>query len=189
MVHDAGPGAGSTVSGAVAEWRARRLGARRAQADILLTATAWAIVDQVEGTLDFRDLGLAAYRVERLGWWPWGRRLRRVHRVCARRRPVTTNIRWRPGKGIIGACVARRQVVASDLRELYQGLGSLTKPEWDTQVPDDVRLGLSYEGRAARERDACVGAPTRNGCCEKSTSECALASRWDWAVALSKASR
>jgi hypothetical protein len=133
---------GSTVAGAVAEWRARRVGARREQADILLTATGWAIVDQVG--LDFRDLGLAAYRVERIWWQPWSLRPRRVHRVRAKRRPVSSDIVWRPGKGVIGSCVAQRQVVESDFRELYAELGDPTELEWATEVPDDVRLGLSY---------------------------------------------
>lgn len=137
--------AASTIGGAWAEWRAQRLGARRELADFQLTAALWAIVDQVGGSLDFRDLGLAAYRVRRPWWRPWQQELQRVHRVRARRRPVTSDIVWRPGKGVVGLCVTQHQVVATDLTQLYAGLGTPTRLDWDTRVPDDVRLGLTYD--------------------------------------------
>lgn len=135
----------STIGGAWSAWRAERLGARRELADVQLTAALWAIVDQVGGALDFRDLGLAAYRVERVWYAPWQRVLTRVHRVRARRRPVASDIRWAPGKGVAGQCVTRGQVVATDLTRLYAGLGTPTRAEWDTQVPSDVRMGLTYD--------------------------------------------
>jgi hypothetical protein len=136
---------GSTTVGAWGEWRARRLGAQHELADLQLTAAAWAIVDQVGGSLDYRDLGLAVYRVERVWWRPWTSRLRRVHRVRAKRRPTTSDIAWQPGKGVIGRCVQQGAVVAADMRQLYAGLGSVSRLEWDTLVPDDVRLGMTFE--------------------------------------------
>jgi hypothetical protein len=142
VVTTAALAAGSTIASAWGEWRRRRLGAQRDLVDIQLTGAAWAIVDQVPD-LDYRDLGLAAYRLQR-SWWRLGReRLRRIHRVRASRRPVTSNIRWGPGKGVIGACVSRGEVVAVDLRQLYDDLGEPGATEWAT-LPDDVRLGLSY---------------------------------------------
>jgi hypothetical protein len=135
--------ASATIGGAWAEWRARRLGARRDLADVQLTAAAWAIVDLVGAGLDYRDLGLAAYRVERIRWKPWAQRLRRVHRVRASRRPVASNIAWRPGKGVIGRCVAQREVQLYDLQKMYEDLGQPSEAEW-RDVPDDLRLGLSY---------------------------------------------
>jgi hypothetical protein len=134
----------ATVGAAWSEWRDRRLGAKRELADIQLTAAAWAIVDQVGAPLDYRDLGLAVYRTERIWWWPFGRRLRRLHRVRSSRRPTTSDVRWRPGKGVIGACVQRGEVVAVDLTQMYRDLGDRTKEEWP-RVPDDVRLGLTFE--------------------------------------------
>jgi hypothetical protein len=136
--------AGSTVVSAWAEWRRRRLGAQRELVDIQLTGAGWAVVDQVGGGLDYRDLGLAAYRVQRLWWHPSRERLRRIYRVRASRRPATSNIDWGPGKGVIGACVTRGEVVAVDLRQLYDDLGEPGPADW-ADLPDDVRLGLTYE--------------------------------------------
>ena len=146
----------ATIGAAWGEWRGLRLAARRELADVQLAATAWAIVDQVSSGLDFRDIGIAVYRSERDRWRPGHRRLRRLHRVRASRRPVTSSIRWQPGKGVIGSCVAQGEVVAVDLTQMYRDLGDPSAGEWAT-VPDDVRLGLSYEEyQDARDKYAVV---------------------------------
>lgn len=134
----------TTIGGAWSEWRRRRLGARRELADLSLTAAAWAIVDQVGGSLDFRDLGVAVYRLGRVWWWPFRRRLIRLHRVRASRRPTASRVAWRPGKGVIGACVTKGEVVAVDLAQMYHDLGHPTEAEW-LAVPEEIRLGLTYE--------------------------------------------
>ena len=133
--------AGSTVAAAIGEWRRQRRARRDADTDVVLSATGWAIVDMV--SLDFRDIGLAVYRVDRQTWRPWRRQLTRVHRVRARRRPTTSRVRWEPGKGVIGLCVERGQVVAQDLRTAYAELGPVTEAQW-LGLPADVRLGLSW---------------------------------------------
>ena len=102
------------------------------------------MVDQVGAPLDYRDLGIAAYRADKVWWWPGRTRLRRMYRVRASRRQVSSDVDWRPGKGVIGTCVVRGEVVASDLAQLYRDLGSPTRAEWP-RLPEDVRLGLSYE--------------------------------------------
>lgn len=134
----------STIAAAWAEWRRRRLGLRRELADVQLTATMWAIVDSVGGGLDYRDLGLAVYRVERVWWWPFAQRLRRLHRVRSSRRPVTSHVAWKPGKGVIGACVARGEVAAFDLQQLYADLGHPSAEEW-AELPADIQMGLTYK--------------------------------------------
>jgi len=135
--------AGSTIGGAVEEWQARRVGARRDAADVILDAAAWAVVDATG--LDYRDLGLAAYRVQRSWWSPWRQRLHRVHRVRAKRRPAASGVRWAPGKGVIGACVQQGQVVAVDVGADYAAIWPCTREEWETGVvPDEIRLGLSW---------------------------------------------
>ena len=144
IVTSAALAAVTTIGGAWSEWRRRRQGARRELADLSLTAAAWAIVDQVGGGLDFRDLGVAVYRVGRLWWWPFRLRLLRLHRVRASRRPTASHVDWRPGKGVIGTCVARGEVVAVDLAQMYRDLGHPTGAEWPS-VPEEIRLGLSYE--------------------------------------------
>jgi hypothetical protein len=133
----------ATIGSAWREWRERRLGQRRELAEITLTTTIWAVVDQVDPPLDYRDLGIAAYALQRVWWWPWRGRLRRVHRVRASRRPVSSDVAWAPGKGVIGACVVRGEVVAVDLAQMYADLGEPTADEW-LRVPDDIRLGLGY---------------------------------------------
>ena len=134
----------STIGSAWREWRERRLGQRRELAEITLSTTVWAVVDQVDPPLDYRDLGIAAYALERVWWRPGRDRLRRIHRVRASRRPVSSDVAWRPGMGVIGACVVRGEVVAVDLAQLYADLGRPTKQEW-LRLPDDIRLGLRHE--------------------------------------------
>src|SRR5680860_337160 len=133
---------GSTSISAVSEFRSRRLGAAQTLVEVTLTGTAWAIVDAAG--IDFRDLGLAAYRVERIWWQPWQQRLRRVHRIRARFRPAASGIDWAPGKGVIGACVVQGQVVAQDIRAIYDAIGECTEEEWNYVVPAEARQGLSY---------------------------------------------
>ncbi|MEZ0166018.1 hypothetical protein AB2L27_14760 [Kineococcus sp. LSe6-4] len=102
------------VARAVATVRDRRTAARREVFDDLLSGAVWAVADATG--LDPRDLALAGYRLVR----PWGRapRLARVHRVRARRRPVASGVRWAPGKGVVGECVATGAVVARDVTVL-----------------------------------------------------------------------
>lgn len=133
----------TTIASAWGEWRGRRLAERRELAAISLEAAAWAIVDQVASGLDYRDLGVAAYRIRRRWWWPFSPRLVRVERVRPSRRPVASHVSWRPGKGVIGACVAKGEVVAVDLAQMYRDLGSPTEQEWET-VPAEIRQGLSF---------------------------------------------
>lgn len=141
--------AGSTIASAVAEWRRRQLGARREQAEILLTATLWAVVDlsaqSTTGAVDYRDLGIAAYRVRRIRWRSGQERLDRVHRVRARHRPASSRIDWAPGKGVIGVCVQRGEQVAQDVGAIGAALWPCTQEEWDTIVPADAKLGLTYQ--------------------------------------------
>jgi len=143
IVTSAALAAVSTIGSAWGEWRSRRAGRRREVVEILLESAAWAVVDQVGPPLDYRDLGIAAYRTERSRWRPWRNQLRRVHRVRASRRPVSSDVEWRPGKGVIGTCVSRGEVVAVDMARLYAELGEPSAAEW-AQVPEDTRLGLSY---------------------------------------------
>lgn len=159
VVISAALAATTTIAGSWQEWRQRRMGARREAVDALLTTSLWAIVDLLDGALDYRDLGMAAYRTSR-SRWPWRQRLVRLHRVRASRRPVTSDMSWRPGKGVIGACVAQGQVVAIDLRELYGELGEIGQAEWD-HLPDDVAMGLTWqEFRGVREKyDVVVASP------------------------------
>jgi hypothetical protein len=134
----------ATIGAAWQDWRERRLGRRRELAEITLTATLWAVVDQVVPPLDYRDLGIAVYRTDHPWWWPWRADLRRVHRVRASRRPVSSDVAWQPGKGVIGACVSQGEVVAVDLAQMSADLGQPTAQEW-RQVPDDLRMGLEHE--------------------------------------------
>ena len=133
----------STIGASWGEWRKKRLGNRRELVDFQLDATLWAIVDQVGSGLDYRDLGIAVYRLERRWWWPFSSRLRRLQRVRAAHRPVSSNITFTVGKGVIGRCVATQAVAAYDLAQMYADLGHPTEAEW-AALPADVSLNLSY---------------------------------------------
>lgn len=133
---------GSTAISAVSEFRTRRLGARRDFADAILTGALWAVVDATG--FDYRSLGLAAYRIQRVWWAPWRRRLARIHRVRAHFRPAASGVRWTLGKGVIGACISQQQVVAQDLRTDYEALWPCSEEEWNTVAPPEARLGLTY---------------------------------------------
>lgn len=132
----------STIGAAFTEWRRRRDSASEATMDVVLSATAWAIVDLV--MVDYRDIGLAVYRVGRERLRPWRSTLVRVHRVRARHRPTASRVRWAPGKGVIGACVEQGQVVAQDLYSAYAALGEVAQAEWEA-LPSDIRLGLTWD--------------------------------------------
>lgn len=150
--------AGSTTSSAAGEYRSRRLGARREFADAIMTGALWAIVDATG--LDYRALGLAAYRVHRIWWAPRRQRLARIHRVRAQLRPVASGIAWTAGKGVVGKCVTQQQVVARDLRMIYAAIWPC-EHEWNTVAPPEARLGLSYaEFLDLRDKyDVVVAAP------------------------------
>ena len=139
-------GAVTTSAAAWGEWQQRRLGARRDSAEFQLAATLWAVVDQVANlgpaAVEFRDLGLAIYRVRRR--WPARPRLVRQYRAKAARRLATSSVTWRPDKGVIGECVRRGEVLGIDLVDLYDGLGSPTAADWPS-APADVRMGLRYQ--------------------------------------------
>ncbi|MET1004489.1 MAG: hypothetical protein ABWX96_03010 [Propionibacteriaceae bacterium] len=146
----------STIGGAWTEWREQQLGHRRELVDFQLDATLWAIVDQVGSGLDYRDLGIAIYRTYRRWWWPFRQGLRRVQRVRATHRPVSSNIIFRPGKGVIGRCVETQAVAAYDLAQMYRDLGQPTEDEW-ASLPVDITLNLSYtEYLDARDKYAVV---------------------------------
>ena len=92
--------------------------------------------------IDVRDLGLAAYVLQRPGWWrwPWQPRLRRMYRV----RPkiaAMSHVDWRPGKGVIGSCVERGQDVAEDVAALDDLLKDETRETWDSSRAH----GLTYD--------------------------------------------
>ncbi len=134
----------TTSAASWAEWRSRRVGARRTSAEFQLTSTLWAIVDQTAaaGPIDYRDLGLAVYRCRRRWWWPRVR-LVRQDRVRASHRPGVSDVVWRPGKGVIGTCVSTGSMVAIDVSELYGSLGRPDPQDW-AEAPGDVTMGLDY---------------------------------------------
>lgn len=95
--------------------------------------------------VDVRDLGLAVYVVQRD--WPllWRRRLERVLRERSMRRPSASRVTWRPGKGVIGRCVATGTDVAQDVGADTAPWADATPEDWNLRVPDDVKAGFTYE--------------------------------------------
>lgn len=135
--------AGSTLVSAVAELRDQRGQVLRDETSVLLATAAWTIHDNAG--FDPRDLGLAVYLVRRELLRPWRRRLSAQQRVRAARRPATSAVVWRPGKGVIGRCVSEGRDTGQDTDGDYVSLGQVTRAQWDTTVQDSVRLGLSYD--------------------------------------------
>ena len=130
----------STTAHAVAAVRGRRLGARRDLLDELLRGTLWAVVDRTG--VDARELAPAVYELVPARW---GRPavLRRAHRVRAGRRPVSSEVRWAPGKGVVGRCVATGDVVAVDLSAAESALGEVDADGWNALASAE-RWGLTH---------------------------------------------
>ncbi len=132
---------GSSLGAAVGEYHTQRSAERRAKVAYLLEALGWAIQDATG--IDLRDLGLAAYVIDR----PLLRRqqrLRRLHRLRPRATPGVSGVTWRPGKGVIGMCVVEGRDIGYDVSALDRDLEGVSAAEW-AQLAADDRLGLSYE--------------------------------------------
>ena len=127
---------------AVGEWRGRRTQELRDDVALVLTGAAWAMHDLTG--LDVRELGLAVYRLRRERLRPWRRLLVRVHRERAARRPATSGVVWRPGKGVIGKCVALGADVRQDVGADAGPWLEVARERWP-EVPEHVRAGLDYD--------------------------------------------
>jgi hypothetical protein len=133
----------SSVIAAIAEFAGQIDRQKVDRMDFLLSAAMWNIADTTG--IDPRDLGLAIYvrRRERLVFWR--ERLIRLHRVRAVHRRYTANVVWRPGKGVIGMCVATGMDYMQNTEADYGLVANATREEWDSQVPDKIKNGLSYD--------------------------------------------
>jgi hypothetical protein len=127
----------SSIGGQRASAREER---RRDKLRALLQPVALRLQDLTR--IDVRDLGLAAYALRRGGWWlwPWQPRLRRMYRVRPKIAAVS-HVDWRPGKGVMGACVAQGQDVAEDIAALEDLLKDETRASWDSSRA----YGLNYD--------------------------------------------
>lgn len=134
---------GATAGAALREFRAPEVDARRDDVRLLLQGLALTVFDLTD--IDVRDLGLAVYLVRRERLLPWRRRLVRVHRERAARRPSASDVVWRPGKGVIGRCVQSGADEAQDVGADGAAWTRATQDDWDLRVPDAVRAGLTLE--------------------------------------------
>jgi hypothetical protein len=134
---------GTSSATAWGEYRRKQAENRREDADFFLRGARWAVHD-VTG-LDVRDLGVACYAVRR-SRLPGARPvLRRIGRVRSTRRPTASGVRWRPGVGVVGVCVRDGQAVVRDVEADERAWLTATREDWDTIVPEHVKVGLSYE--------------------------------------------
>ena len=132
-----------TTQAVVKEFRARR---RASSVEDLRYAVRQLAFSIAEMTLvDLRELGLAIYVVRRDWPFPWRRRLDRVLRERSMRRPSASRVTWRPGKGVIGRCVASGTDVAQDVGADTAPWRDATREDWDLRVPEDVKAGFTYE--------------------------------------------
>lgn len=134
---------GSSVAGAVGEYRSRQAEAHQDDAGFLLRGGAWAISDLTG--IDVRDLGLAVYQVRREPILRWRQYLARVRRERAMLRPEASGVVWRPGKGVIGKCVQDGVVVGQDRARDEAPWLNATLDDWKHRVPEHVRSGLTYD--------------------------------------------
>jgi hypothetical protein len=138
-------------SAAWTDFRGRR---RRQLGDHVATharATFWNVHDATKGKIDPKDLGVAIYlvswdrpRLKRLRPYWKRKRLKRLHRERPRHHNETTGLIWRPGKGVIGACVERFAVSHSDVGAIWAPHRTATAVEWSTIDDSGVTQGLSH---------------------------------------------
>ncbi len=153
----------STTVSAVGAWRRRRDAAVHERIAFVLRSLAYTVQDLTD--LDTRELGVSLHLL-RADRWPPGAalanlvdgvspgsraarlRLVRVVRERASRRPTASGVVWRPGKGVIGLCVATGEVVGQDVAADSGPWLRVPAERWST-VPDDVRDGFTWDEFAA----------------------------------------
>ena len=165
----------STTVSAVGAWRRRRDAAAQDRIAFVLRSLAYTVQDLTD--LDTRELGISLHLL-RADRWPPGAalanlvaavspgsraarvRLVRVVRERASRRPTASGVVWRPGKGVIGLCVATGEVVGQDVAAVTGPWLRVPAERWTT-VPDEVRDGFSWAEFAALagKYGAVVAAP------------------------------
>jgi hypothetical protein len=133
----------ATTQAVVGDFRARRRASSVEDLRYAVRQLAFSIAEM--SLVDVRELGLAVYVVRRDWPLPWRKRLDRVLRERSMRRPSASRVTWRPGKGVIGRCVATGTDVAQDVGADTAPWRDATPEDWDLRVPDDVRSGFSYE--------------------------------------------
>lgn len=137
----------ANVAGALAPSRRARTRELADSLGFLLRTLAFTIQDLTD--IDTRELGLAIYlqvpdRWPSAGLRAGGRvRLERIARDRAARRPTASGVVWRPGKGVVGACVATGAEVGLDIDTDSAPWADVPERDWP-QVPDYVRAGLEW---------------------------------------------
>jgi hypothetical protein len=133
---------GSTAS-AIGEHREQKRIASTEHLRYALRTLAFAVAETTR--IDVRELGLAVY-VVRVDWpTPWRRRLDRVVRERSVHRPTAARVEWRPGKGVIGRCVATGTDVAQDVAADMAPWEDATREDWDLRIPAEVKAGFTFE--------------------------------------------
>lgn len=133
----------ATSGSALREYREPRRAASTEDLRYAVRQLAFTIAEAA--MVDVRELGLAVYVVRRDWLLPWRRRLDRVLRERSVRRPSASRVVWRPGKGVIGRCVASGTDVAQDVGADTAPWVNATPEDWRLGVPDDVKAGFTYE--------------------------------------------
>jgi len=140
----------SSAGAAWADYRGRRKKQLEAHVTTHVRAAFWNVYDVSKGQISPKDLGIAVYllawdhprlRSCRPYWRP--RRLQRLHRERPRHHNESTGLIWRPGKGVIGACVAQSGISYTDVGGDWQPHVGATRSEWDA-LEHKLTQGLSY---------------------------------------------
>lgn len=160
----------STIAAAVKEARDKRRMVEVRRGQSVLDGTLWAVVDLLAErrgqltpeqlaalppeqaaaflALDRRDLAISvwALRRRRPALLRRGKVLVPLHRLRTLRRQAATSVTWRPGKGVIGACVKDKAPKVADLDAIDVALGDVSEVVWK-ELPDDVTFGLTWAER------------------------------------------
>lgn len=130
---------GSNAVRAAQHYRRRRSAHFRAEASFALAAAFKAIVDATR--LESHEIGLNAFLVRKplLPFLP--STLTRVAEVRLLDTPGSTRIRWTRGKGAIGVCWDRGEIVVCHTERLYSGIQSAI--EW-RDLDAATQMNLTY---------------------------------------------
>jgi hypothetical protein len=102
-------------------------------------------------------LGLHAYIVRHRPIPPFRPHLLRVAKVRLGSAPPGSGIVWTQGKGVIGRCWVEDKAIVMDSAAAYAPFMTVSREEWQRQVPADVRLNLTFgEFKRIRGRYASV---------------------------------
>jgi hypothetical protein len=94
--------------------------------------------------LTIDNVGISAWIVQRRVRKPWQKYLTRVGRLRLTSAPLPSRVVWTRGKGIIGRCWERENIVAQETKDLWEPHWTCTRAEWKG-LNNRVKLRLKHK--------------------------------------------